>query len=420
MKQLIGTGLITLTNIADGNKIEIYYSPTEDIQFRIKGEQEPNTDRLGDIITPSWHTPSRAGDVYMVQRIGGEDSPWGPVIRMEGIAGISYRMRGTWQPGIEYIGDCEYRQDNPSQQVTPVILKGSIDLVIHEGSTFACLRSHVTEPENPEQLMDRTPPSKKDVIAAQKIEPMPEVKNEYWVLTSMLGMQGPVGEAGPAGESEPSFSLILTNENHSFLANSQGFIVSEAVNTTSTGIQAYIGTELVSANNISIGYPDNISGLKLTYDTANMIINIEALPGGDLADAGSFEITARIRYGDDADNQKTTILKKSFSWVKVKSGEAPYTISVYSTNGNVFKKGTVQTKLVATVSQGSEDVSQEMKSKVVWYKVTPTEDIEWARGVLEIEIDPSQVNGQAVFACEVEILKEEGNEQKNKEYDNSL
>ena len=420
MRKLVGTGLMTLTNVTDGNKIEIYYSPTEEIEFKIKDADEPNDDRLGDIITTSWHTPSREGDVYMIQRIGGPDSPWGPVIRMEGIAGVSYRMRGTWRPDFDYIGDCEYRQDKPTEKVSPIILKGDIDLVIHEGSTFACIENHRTESDNPEQIAEQMPPSKKDVLEAQKIEPMPEVRNEYWVLTSMLGMQGPVGETGPAGESQESFNLILTNENHSFLANSQGLIVSETVNTTSTGIQAYIGTELASTNNVSIGYPEDIPGLRLTYDSANMVINIEALPGGNLSDAGSFEITAKIRYGDDPDNQKTTILKKSFSWVKVRTGEAPYTISVYSTNGNVFKKGTVETKLIATVLQGSEDVSEVLKSKVVWYKVTPTEDIEWARGVLEIDIDPSQVNGQAVFACEVDISKEEGNEQENKEYNNSI
>jgi len=98
----------------------------------------------------------------------------------------------------------------------------------------------------------------------------------------------------------------------------------------------------------------------------------------------------------------------------VKDGEngiSPIDIQITSTNGDKFRRGTLDTILIATVFRGDDDITDSVPSDAFrWHRTSrdPTSDEAWntsskAIAKKELELTPEDAFGRAVFFCEVDI-----------------
>ena len=139
----------------------------------------------------------------------------------------------------------------------------------------------------------------------------------------IIGTYGDKGDKGDTGATgADAYTVILTNENHTFNADSGGNIPSAI--TTSTKVIAYKGATSVKP---TIGTLPSVGGLTLSKASDGVTINIQANTGTALATSGEFDIPITV------DGKSFT---KTFSWSKVNKGENAYNVSIASTS-QVFK-----------------------------------------------------------------------------------
>ena len=124
----------------------------------------------------------------------------------------------------------------------------------------------------------------------------------YDEITIVKVSDGAKGDGGRPGDD--AYTVILTNENHSFSAESNGNISAAA--STTTEVIAYKGASKITP---TIGTLPTVNGLTLSKNGA--IITIQANTGTSLADSGSFNIPVTV------DGKTFT---KSFSWSKSRKG----------------------------------------------------------------------------------------------------
>lgn len=117
--------------------------------------------------------------------------------------------------------------------------------------------------------------------------------------------QGATGNTGATGASgADAYTVILTNESHTFATQNNGNI-SSAI-STKTQILAYKGASSITP---TIGTLPTVNGL--TLSKSGTTITIQANTGTSLADSGSFDIPVTV------DGKSFT---KTFSWSKSKQG----------------------------------------------------------------------------------------------------
>lgn len=117
--------------------------------------------------------------------------------------------------------------------------------------------------------------------------------------------QGATGNTGATGASgADAYTIILTNESHTFATQNNGNI-SSAISTT-TQVLAYKGAKSITP---TIGTLPTVNGL--TLSKSGTTITIQANTGTSLADSGSFNIPVTV------DGKSFT---KTFSWSKSKQG----------------------------------------------------------------------------------------------------
>ena len=117
--------------------------------------------------------------------------------------------------------------------------------------------------------------------------------------------QGATGNTGATGASgADAYTIILTNESHTFATQNNGNI-SSAISTT-TQVLAYKGASSITP---TIGTLPTVNGL--TLSKSGTTITIQANTGTSLADSGSFNIPVTV------DGKSFT---KTFSWSKSKQG----------------------------------------------------------------------------------------------------
>lgn len=117
--------------------------------------------------------------------------------------------------------------------------------------------------------------------------------------------QGATGNTGATGASgADAYTVILTNESHTFATQNNGNI-SSAISTT-TQVLAYKGASSITP---TIGTLPTVNGL--TLSKSGTTITIQANTGTSLADSGSFDIPVTV------DGKSFT---KTFSWSKSKQG----------------------------------------------------------------------------------------------------
>ena len=121
-----------------------------------------------------------------------------------------------------------------------------------------------------------------------------------------------------------SFLMDLTNDNHTFVSNADGYIANPS--TIRTEVLVYKGTKAMKISKLD---PPSSKPKGLDYRVvSNNILEITALKGKDLATTGTLTIKAEVK--DGTDEQKTTIyLKKDFSWSKTKDGNGVNTLTEY-------------------------------------------------------------------------------------------
>lgn len=131
---------------------------------------------------------------------------------------------------------------------------------------------------------------------------------------SKNGLSGADGEDG--------YTIFLTNENFTFVADDTGNVTK--AQTTTTNILAYKGSNSLA---FTIGTLPTVSGLTLSKTTDT--ITIKANTGTSLADVGSFDIII------NADDKSFT---KKFSWSKTKTGASGSNAKYVTVTGEqVFK-----------------------------------------------------------------------------------
>ena len=131
---------------------------------------------------------------------------------------------------------------------------------------------------------------------------------------SKNGLSGADGEDG--------YTIFLTNENFTFVADDTGNVTK--AQTTTTNILAYKGSNSLA---FTIGTLPTVSGLTLSKTTDT--ITIKANTGTSLADVGSFDIII------NADGKSFT---KKFSWSKTKTGASGSNAEYITVTGEqVFK-----------------------------------------------------------------------------------
>ena len=140
------------------------------------------------------------------------------------------------------------------------------------------------------------------------------------VFSWSCSKQGSKGDKGESGND--AYTVILTNENHTFNAEQNGNIPSAI--TTTTKVIAYKGATSVTP---TIGTLPSVGGLTLSKASDGVTINIKANTGTSLATNGSFDIPITV------DGKSFT---KSFSWTKVNKGANAYSASI-SASSQVFK-----------------------------------------------------------------------------------
>ena len=113
---------------------------------------------------------------------------------------------------------------------------------------------------------------------------------------------GAYGDTGASGAD--AYTIILTNESHTFATQNNGNI-SSAISTT-TQVLAYKGASSITP---TIGTLPTVNGL--TLSKSGTTITIQANTGTSLADSGSFNIPVTV------DGKSFT---KTFSWSKSKQG----------------------------------------------------------------------------------------------------
>lgn len=131
---------------------------------------------------------------------------------------------------------------------------------------------------------------------------------------SKNGLSGADGEDG--------YTIFLTNENFTFVADDTGNVTK--AQTTTTNILAYKGSNSLA---FTIGTLPTVNGLTLSKTTDT--ITIKANTGTSLADVGSFDIII------NADGKSFT---KKFSWSKTKTGASGSNAEYVTVTGEqVFK-----------------------------------------------------------------------------------
>lgn len=131
------------------------------------------------------------------------------------------------------------------------------------------------------------------------------VGSVYDEISIVKVSDGAKGDTGATGESgADAYTVILTNESHTFATQNNGNI-SSAISTT-TQVLAYKGASSITP---TIGTLPTVSGL--TLSKSGTTITIQANTGTSLADSGSFNIPVTV------DGKSFT---KTFSWSKSKQG----------------------------------------------------------------------------------------------------
>lgn len=163
----------------------------------------------------------------------------------------------------------------------------------------------------------------------------------YTGTPRIIGTHGVQGAQGVAGKD--AYTVILTNETHTFPASSTGNIAS-AISTTSDVI-AYKGATSVTP---TIGNITNPSGMTITKSGTRLTFQANA--GASLANTGSVTIPVTV---------DGHTFNKVFSWSKAKEGVNAKSVDIMAT-GQVFKSsdgGTTYTPSTITLTPSLQNVS---------------------------------------------------------------
>lgn len=166
----------------------------------------------------------------------------------------------------------------------------------------------------------------------------------YTGTPRIIGTHGATGATGAQGVAgKDAYTVILTNETHTFPASSTGNIAS-AISTTSDVI-AYKGATSVTP---TIGNITNPSGMTITKSGTRLTFQANA--GTSLANTGSVTIPVTV---------DGHTFNKVFSWSKAKEGVNAKSADIMAT-GQVFKSsdgGVTYTPSAITLTPSLQNVS---------------------------------------------------------------
>lgn len=203
----------------------------------------------------------------------------------------------------------------------------------------------------------------------------------------------------------PTQQSIQTDSDGILRENSQlkmDVSIFEGLNAVSGSIS---GVELKDGNGVKVIDPGIVYGPHINPTSALSgeikisIAKTVLLP----TDSGTIEFLVTVGAGSNI-----KVYKYKTGWAKAKAGTEPYTVTIFSTNGNMFKNGITQTELYAKVYKGSLEVTDQLdSSKFKWTRVSNNEvsDIAWANshlaGSKTIMVTEEDVFERATFNCTI-------------------
>lgn len=189
---------------------------------------------------------------------------------------------------------------------------------------------------------------------------------------------------------------LLTNALGGYVVKRNGEILimdTEDINTA---------TKVWRWNLNGLGYSK--TGINGPYETA---MTMDGHIAGSFISAYSIDVNqVKANFGQNLDLSSNTSIKLAVS-EKIEEIK-PYTVEIFSTNGLVFKNGVINTKLIAKVYKGREDITDSIDAnKFRWTRVSNDSvgDNTWNTshfgGTKEITITSDDVNVRATFNCEI-------------------
>ena len=102
---------------------------------------------------------------------------------------------------------------------------------------------------------------------------------------------------------------------------------------------------------------------------------------------------------------------QSFAFSRVLDGNSPYIITLMSTNGLTFKRGDIQTQIIANFTKGIETVNPlTLQDNISWVKKDKTgvEEVGWVPNYVDgqkhiINISPYDILEKATFECRLDL-----------------
>lgn len=190
-----------------------------------------------------------------------------------------------------------------------------------------------------------------------------------------------------------AYSIILTNENHTFLGDTSKV---KGTQTTTTQVIALCGEKQVSC---TIGTITTPTGISAVSDGASPAPTITITATSALTQGGTFDIPVTV---DDITIVKTFSYSIAYTGEGGSNGEDAITMVITSTNGFIFKNTAIATTLTAHVYKGGLEVTGDdltALGTIKWYKDDSTEAT--ATGAT-LTISAGDVSSKASYTAQLE------------------
>lgn len=199
-------------------------------------------------------------------------------------------------------------------------------------------------------------------------------------------------------DGEMGYTIITLPSSRVFHLDQDGKIT----NGKSFDIDFEISDSSNNLLNFNIDSYTQVQGLRITRKENLRGITVEVIQDSLVPNSGKIEIILST-------NGKT--FKQLFTFSSVKDGDSVYEVSLYSTNGLIFKRGDVNSVIYAIVRRGMEVVNEIIpQSSYTWSKINKEgqTDSSWVPTYYngqrdKIVITPKDITERATFECSINI-----------------
>lgn len=171
-----------------------------------------------------------------------------------------------------------------------------------------------------------------------------------------------------------------------------------------------IASNTITANEIASKTITADSGIIDVAAIGSAEIAKAAITDAHIKDLNASKITAGIIDAARIQVGASTSFEAGYSPDELRDemeDRIPYQVEIVSSNGLIFKNGTINTQLTAKVYRGKDDITDKLlANQFKWhrYDATGTEDTVWSsqhNGMKTIAVSGEDVLGKATFSCDI-------------------